>query len=139
MNLTHIVRTFGYGLYGKLLQSHVLGDDFLQRLDCRIHRTVTRRGCLKLLSAYIQADTCHALNAHTGCYLQEIEFHGMSLGSIRPNEHEDVVVVNFLLLVGNLQEFLIDNIEFGLVIDIHAEYLEAELQRCAARTCRQYN
>ena len=52
----------------------------------------------------------------------------MTLGSVGSGEHQDIVVVHLLLLVGKAEELLIDGINLLLVVDLHSEHTEAELQ-----------
>ena len=62
----------------------------------------------------------------------------MGLGRIGTCQHQHVGIAHLLLLVGQLQEFLIDLVEF-LIFQIHAVHVQTMLQGGPAATCRQQN
>ena len=63
----------------------------------------------------------------------------MLIGRISTSEHQYILVGNFLLLISQLEELLVDLVELLLVIYIHAVNMEAILQGCTTRAGCQYD
>ena len=112
VHLAQIVAAFTDGLDGEFLQCHLPADDNLECLDGGIDRTITRGCGLELLARDAQTDTGHRTDTLTGGHLQVLEFDVMEVGTVGSSENQNVIVGDFLLLVGQLEEFLIDIVEF---------------------------
>ena len=139
MNLTYIVGTLVDSLDGELLEVHLLSNHLLQSTDGSIHRTIARRGSLKLLTSNIQTDAGYALHTLAGGYLQPVELNTMLVGSISTSEHQYILVSNFLFLISQLEELLVYLVELLLVVDIHTVDVETILQSSTTRTGCQYD
>ena len=63
----------------------------------------------------------------------------MALCRVGSGQHQHVGIGDFLLLVGQFQELLIQAVEFLLVVDVDTEYMETELQGRTTRPCGEHN
>ena len=127
VHLAHVVRALRDGLDGEFLQRHRALDDALEGLDGGVHGTVARGGGLKLLAGDIQTDGSHAAHALAGGHLQVVKLHAVGGAAFGAGQHHDVVVGDFLLLVGQVEEILVNLVQL-LVVDVHAVHAQTVLQ-----------
>ena len=138
MHLTHIITTLADGLNGKLLQRHVAVYYLLQGFDCGIYRTVSAGGGLELLTRNIQPDAGYRTDTYAARHLQVFQFDTMILRAVRTCQYQNIIVVNIFLLIGKFQEIFVNLIQF-LLIQRHAQYLQAVLQGSTSATGGQYD
>ena len=69
----------------------------------------------------------------TARYLQVVQLDAVRVASFGSCQHKHIVVGNFFLLVGQLQELLVDAVQFG-IRNADAQHFESVLQGCTSRT-----
>ena len=138
VHLSHIVRPLADGLDGELAQRHLATDNYLQRLDGSIHRTVSAGRCLEAFAADVQSHSCYAANTHTCGHLQVIQLYGVRSRAVGTRQHQDIVVRHLLLLISQLQECLVDVIQ-PFAVHLYAVHMQTVLQCCTSAAGRQHD
>lgn len=110
----------------------------LQGFDCGIYRTVSTGGGLKLLTRNVQPDAGYRTDTYAARHLQVFQFDTMILRAVRTCQYQNIIVVNIFLLIGKFQEIFVNLIQF-LLIQRHAQHLQAVLQGSASATGGQYD
>ena len=127
VDLTHIVGALRDGLDGEFLECHLTMDDGLESLDGCVDRTVAGGCTLELLVGDEQTDAGDAADTLARGDLQVVELDVVRGGAVGTGQHHDVVVRNLFLLVGQVEEVLINLIE-TFSVDFYAVDAEAMLQ-----------
>ena len=100
---------------GHFLEGHLATDDLLERLDRSIDRAVANTSSLEDFVGDLETNSCDWSDALAGGYLQRFELNVVVLGLFSASEHQQVIVIEFLLLVGQTQECLVGLIKFLLL------------------------
>ena len=110
----------------------------LQGFDCGIYRTVSAGGGFELLTRNVQPDAGYRTDTYAARHLQVFQFDTMILRAVRTCQYQNIIVVNIFLLIGKFQEIFVNLIQF-LLIQRHAQHLQAVLQGSASATGGQYD
>lgn len=134
--LAHVVGTFVDGLDGKFLEHHRALDDVFEGVDGGVDRTVAFGGGTELLTGNVEHQGGNGTYAVARSHLQIVELDAVLVAALRAGQDEDIVIGDFLFLVGQFEEGFVDAVEL-IVAHFNAERLQAVFQRGVSRTGRE--